>query len=103
MNKSDTSFRNSNDARILAVVLAVVLAVFAWLQYRNADQAGMTNGDPVLSASQLPALGTSAAATKCAELQFANIEQMVKDGYLAQDGVAKAKEQAIGLCISQTR
>ena len=100
MSKSNMIFWNSGDARILAAVLAIVLAVFAYLQYRDASEVSMATGP---TASDLPALGVSTAVTKCVELSLVNIEQMVKDGYLKEDGVAKAKEQAEGLCISQTR
>ena len=95
------SILHSNISRIIAAVLAVLLIVFGWIQFCSTSSATRTTDSSTLSAKQLANLGLSNKDEKCNKERSAEIDQMVKDGFIKQEAAAKAKQDAYNLCISR--
>lgn len=89
-------------ARLMFAVLAVVLAVFAWFQYQKIGEIRMERSD-VQTPSQLQETGMASAVEECREKRFAQIDQMVADGFLDESQVDSQRENATSLCIVTVR
>lgn len=96
-----SSIFNTNISRVVAAVLAVLLIVFGWIQFCSTSSATRSSDKDMLSAKQLVSLGVSSEAAKCNSERSAEIDQMVKDGFMKQDTAAKAKQDAYNLCIAK--
>lgn len=95
------SILHSNNSRIIAAVLAVLLIVFGWIQFCSTSSATRSSESSALSARQLANLGLSNKDEKCNEERSAEIDQLVKDGFMQKEAAAKAKQDAFNLCISK--
>ena len=102
MTSENSSFWNGTPARLMFAALAVVLAVFAWFQYQNIGEIRMERSD-IQTPSQLQAAGMAKAVDQCREKRFAQIDQMVADGFLDASQVDSERESAASLCIVTER
>ena len=92
---------NSLGARLVAAILAVLLIVFAWMQFCALGQDDLQKTSNVKTAKDLLALSVSDAQAKCVTDRHAQIDQMVEDGFLAKEESKKAKVNATNLCIAR--
>lgn len=84
--------------RVLAILLAILLALVAWLIWMEITQEHRS--EPI-EASQLPELGTPMAVTQCVNKRVGDIDQMLSEGFISEEQAAKSRQDARSLCIQQ--
>ncbi|MGB7288154.1 MAG: hypothetical protein WBC71_14590 [Salaquimonas sp.] len=98
MSAQVSRFLNGNMARLLFALLALLLAIFFWFQYQQVGNIKSSQSE-ILDASEVAAMGNNPAIAKCAETRFAQIDQLVSDGYLDPSLIESEREKVVSRCI----
>lgn len=100
---TQSGFLNGNAARIVAAVLAVLIAII-WFYNYQADFSRVMSGGV---ATELPQASTQAAAdanpafAACLKKRVGDVDQMKADGILPEAKYASFRSRAEELCAQQ--
>ncbi len=88
--------------RIVALGVAILAAWLGWGLFNERIRPMLQSGyETPLTATQLQEEATSAAVQACANERYAQIDQMVSDGFMKEDAVADARQRALAVCANQ--
>lgn len=100
---TQTGFVNTNAARIVAAVLALLIAII-WFYNYSADfsrvMAGGSTGE-LPQAETLAVSNANPALAACLEKRVGDVDQMKEDGLLNDQKYASFKVRAEQLCAQQ--
>lgn len=100
---TQSGFVNTNAARIVAGVLALLIAI-VWFYNYQADFGRLMSGNIT---SELPSASPQAAAVSnpalaaCLKKRVGDVDQMKKDGLLSDDKYVSFRSRAEQLCSQQ--
>lgn len=97
------SFSDTGLARIIALLLAVLIAYVLWANWAEDFRklyVGTEPGTPVVSSSQ-PAKPVNPALQKCLEQRVGDVDRMKQEGILTDAQYTAFKGRAMGLCAAQ--
>lgn len=97
------SFADSGFARLIALVLAALIAYLLWSNWADEFRKLMQGGDtaaPVISESE-PAKPVNPALEKCLEQRIGDVDRMKQEGILTDAQYEAFKGRATELCAAQ--
>ncbi len=100
---TQSGFINTNAARIVAAVLALLIAI-VWFYNYQADFSRLISGDAVNQlpeASSQAAVAANPALAACLKKRVGDVDQMKKDDLLSGDKYASFRARAEQLCTQQ--
>ncbi len=97
---TDTAAKISNAPwmRLVALVLALLLAVAGWFVWQNAQ---LRNQTATPAAEKLPALGTPQAVSDCIDERTAEINALINEGLMDEDAARLSLQRARSLCVQR--
>ncbi|WP_157014754.1 hypothetical protein [Mesorhizobium xinjiangense] len=98
MTASAANISNAPWMRLVALVLAILLALAAWFVWQNAD-ARLKAVPP--AADTLPALGVPQAVSDCIDRRTADINNLVDQGFMDADAARLSLQNARSLCVQR--
>lgn len=100
MTASSQTIANAPWMRLVALVLAVLLAIGAWFVWQEAERrsSGVT---ALPTAEQLPALGTPASIDECIAKRSDEINALLDQGLMDEDAARLSLQRARSLCTQR--
>ena len=100
---TQSGFLNSNAARIVAAILALLIAALWFYNYQEDFSRLMAgdNANELPQASSLAAEDANPALAACLKKRVADVDQMKADGLLSEADYATFRARAEELCIQQ--
>jgi hypothetical protein len=100
MTASSQTIANAPWMRLVALVLAILLAIGAWFVWQEAERRS-SRVTALPSASQLPALGTPASVDDCVAKRSDEINALLNQGLMDEDAARLSLQRARSLCTQQ--
>lgn len=98
MTAPAATIANARWMRLVALLLAILLAVAGWFVWQNAESR--TAASP-LSADQLPGLGTPVEVANCVDKREAEINALLDQGLMDAHAAELSLQRARSLCVQQ--
>ena len=100
MTASSQTIANAPWLRLVALVLAILLAIGAWFVWLEAERRG-SGVTAFPTAEQLPALGTPASVDECIARRSDEINALLDQGLMDEDAARLSLQRSRSLCTQR--